>query len=73
MAEAQQPTVVGTQHFKMVFGTVVALTVLLLAIDLGLSFIQAPTDAQRSLAEGCGTLWKAGIGTVFGLIGGKVT
>jgi len=57
----------------MVFGTVVALTVLLLIINIGLSFMPAPTDAQRTLIEGCSTLWKAGIGTVFGLIGGKVT
>ena len=73
MAEQPRPIVLGAQHFKMVFGTVVALTVFLLLINLGLSFIQAPTDAQRTLIEGSGTLWKAGIGTVFGLIGGKVT
>lgn len=59
--------------FKLVFLTVLALTVLSLVAAVFLSFIDPPTEERSRLIETCSTTWKMGFGAVVGLIGGKTT
>lgn len=59
-------------HFKLVFLSVLALTVLTGAIFTGLAvFVAAPTNAQLTAIETTRTLMIAGFGVIFGLLGGK--
>jgi hypothetical protein len=60
--------------FKMAFLTVVAITVLAGATEIILAGRWTePTANQQSAFEAMGFAWKAGIGAIFGLLGGKVT
>ena len=68
------PPVLGvvTPMFKLVFLTVLGLTILSLAASFGLAVWADPTkDATRSLMETCSTTWKMGFSAIIGLIGGK--
>jgi len=67
-------TVVVTPTFKMIFFTVVALTVLAGLAQVGLAVMyENPTINQQAVFEGMGFAWKSGIGAIFGLLTGKVT
>lgn len=60
--------------FKLVFLSVLAITVgcgILLVLLPGLW--ESPTEPQKSALEAVGFGWKAGLGAIFGLLGGKVT
>jgi hypothetical protein len=60
--------------FKMAFLTVVAITVLAGVTEIILAGRWTePTANQQSAFEAMGFAWKAGIGAIFGLLGGKVT
>ena len=58
--------------FKLVFLTVVAITVLsfLAEVAMAQSWLPPSTD-QHSVIEAADFAWKAGIGAIFGLLGGK--
>lgn len=60
--------------FKLVFLTVLVLTVVFFATAVFLSYTlpESPTDAQETLFEGCDFAWKACLGAILGLLGGKV-
>ena len=59
--------------FKMVFLTIVALTVAAgIAQSFMAGFWTAPTPNEQSVFEGMGYAWKTGVGAIFGLLGGKV-
>ena len=59
--------------FNLVFGAVVALTVLARAAVIALAAIwTTPTANQQSAFEAAGFGWKAGLGAILGFIGGKV-
>ncbi len=61
-----------TPFFKLVFLTVLGLTVLSIGIDLFLVMaVSNPTEQAKSLIETCSTTWKMGFGAIVGLIGGK--
>jgi hypothetical protein len=61
-----------TPFFKLVFLTVLGLTVLSIVIDLFLvMLINNPSDQAKNLIETCSTTWKMGFGAIVGLIGGK--
>lgn len=60
-------------HFKLVFSTVVALTVLALVLDVLLSLFGGDTDQVRAATETCSTTYNMGFGAIVGLIGGKAT
>lgn len=64
-----------TPAFKLVFLSVIALTVLSLVgcFVLVLSLKEPLSDGVKGLIETCSTTWKLGFGAVVGLIGGKVT
>jgi len=60
--------------FKLVFLTVLVLTVIFFATAVFLSYTlpQTPTDSQVTLFESCDFAWKACLGAILGLLGGKV-
>jgi hypothetical protein len=65
-------TTVLTPFFKLVFLTVLGLTLLSIAIDLFLvMMVNNPSEQAKSLIETCSTTWKMGFGAIVGLIGGK--
>jgi hypothetical protein len=60
--------------FKWSLITVVAITVLSGLATIVIAGIWVhPTPDQQTTFEGFSFAWKAGIGAIFGLIGGKVT
>jgi hypothetical protein len=62
-----------TPRFKLVFTTVLAITILCLVLNL-LVVLMAPNGSQAaSLADTCSTAFKLGFGAIVGLVGGKVT
>ena len=70
----EQPTVsAASPHFKMVFLACLGITALCLIVMVAVAFIKEPTRLQENLFEYCKTIVSAGVGAIFGLIGGKVT
>ena len=67
------PPVVLSSHFKLIFLTVVGITVVagLLHVCLAGVWI-APTNNQQSAFESMGLAWKLGLGAILGLVGGKI-
>lgn len=65
--------VVVSPTFKLVFITVVVITVGcgMLEVVLAATWYTTTTN-QQSVFEAVGFAWKAGIGAIFGLLGGKI-
>jgi hypothetical protein len=62
-----------TPRFKLVFATVLAITILCLLLNLVI-VLAAPSGASAaSFADTCSTAFKLGFGAIVGLVGGKVT
>jgi hypothetical protein len=61
-----------TPAFKLVFFTVLGLSILSLVASFVLVLLPNPSDEAKRLAETCSTIFKLGCGTFFGLLGGKV-
>jgi hypothetical protein len=62
-----------TPRFKLVFATVLAITVLCLLLNLVI-VLAAPSGASaQAFADTCSTAFKLGFGAIVGLVGGKVT
>lgn len=60
--------------FKLVFLSVLLLTVLCGAAQLALASVwTVPSANQQDAFLAMGFAWKAGLGSIFGLLGGKVT
>lgn len=65
-AEALSPT------FKLVFLSVLGITLLTFAVHVALViFLDDPNAQAVTLIETCSTLTKAGFGAIVGLVGGK--
>lgn len=60
-------------HFKLIFSTVVAMTVLALVLNVLLALLGSDSDQVKAVAETCSTAYKMGFGAIVGLIGGKAT
>jgi hypothetical protein len=60
-----------TSTFKLVFSTVVGLTLLSGSTSVWLSFQEHLSPEQTRIFESCSTTWQMGTGAVFGLLGGK--
>jgi uncharacterized membrane protein YczE len=62
-----------TPAFKLVFCSVLGLTVLSLGVSvyLAIAYSPAPSEEIKRLIETCSTTWKMGFGAIVGLIGGK--
>lgn len=60
--------------FKLVFLGVLGITVLSVLLQIALAFVWSqPTPSQQATFESLGFGWKAGLGAIFGLLGGKIT
>ena len=71
-------TVALTPTFKLVFLSVLAITVIAIIISCPLAIMDRQADAMHQQAEGmkellatCLTTWKLGFGAMLGLLGGK--
>lgn len=60
--------------FKLIFLSVLTITILCGVGDIIMALIwSAPTPNQQSTFDALGFAWKAGVGAIFGLLGGKVS
>lgn len=60
-------------HFKLIFSTVAALTVLAMILNVLLAALGSESEQVRAAAEACSTTYKMGFGAIVGLIGSRVT
>ncbi|HEV7711816.1 MAG TPA: hypothetical protein VGP16_26750 [Asanoa sp.] len=61
-----------TPAFKLVFLTVLGLTVIAFATNVILVIaLKEPNEQAKTLIDTCSTITKAGFGAIVGLIGGK--
>jgi hypothetical protein len=60
-----------TSIFKLVFGTVVSLTLISGVTALRLASQEHLSVQQKQIIEHCEETWQTGIGAVFGLLGGR--
>ncbi len=60
-----------TPTFKLIFFTVLGLTILSLVVSFVLVMRETQTEETKRLAETCSTTWKLSFGAIVGLIGGK--
>lgn len=58
-------------HFKLIFITVVVLTLLALSLNVLLAIFATDSEQVRAAAEACSTTYKMGFGAIVGLVGGK--
>jgi len=58
-------------RFKLIFATVVALTVLALLLNVLLALCGDGSQAVQAAAETCSTTYKMGFGAIVGLLGAK--
>lgn len=62
-----------TSTFKLVFGTVVGLTMLSGGTAFRLAAQERLSPQQTRVFETCSATWQMGVGAVFGLLGSKAT
>jgi hypothetical protein len=62
-----------TSTFKLVFGTVVGLTMLSGGTAFSLAAQEQLSPQQTRVFETCSATWQMGVGAVFGLLGSKAT
>ncbi|WP_316234075.1 hypothetical protein [Bradyrhizobium sp. SZCCHNR1098] len=68
----RHPPILVAAHFRLVFLSVLAVTVLTGATFVALAvFVQSPTPAQLSAIDTTRAITLAGFGAIFGLLGGK--
>ncbi len=60
-----------TARFKLIFSTVVALTLLALIVNVLLAIFGSESEQVKAAAETCSTTYKMGFGAIVGLMGGK--
>ncbi len=61
-----------TSHFKLIFLSVLALTVFSLCGSLAVAlFTDKPSEAAKSVADTCLTIAQMGFGAMVGLLGGR--
>ena len=66
--------IVVSPTFKLIFLSVLGITIAAgIAQIIMASFWKVPTPPQQSVFDAMGFAWKAGIGAIFGLLGGKAT
>ena len=63
----------NTSTFKLVFGTVVGLTMLSGGTAFSLAAQEQLSPQQTRVFETCSATWQMGVGAVFGLLGSKAT
>lgn len=64
--------IVVTPAFKLVFLSVLGLTIALVIASICLAVFPTQTEAVKNVTGMCMTLCKSGFGAILGLLGGKV-
>ena len=67
----EPPRITLTPTFKLVFLSVLGLTILSLVVSIWLAEHPNPSEEMKRLIETCTTTYKMGFGAIVGLIGGK--
>ena len=57
-----------TPRFKLIYSTLVALTLLALALNVLLAVVGGDSDQIRTVTETCSTTYKMGFGAIVGLM-----
>ena len=57
-----------TPRFKLIYATLVALTLLALALHVLLALVGGDSDQIRTVTETCSTTYKMGFGAIVGLL-----
>jgi len=65
------PIITLSPQFKLIFLSVLSLTLLSLIASVVLVLFAKDSDEVKRLVETCSTTWKLGFGAMIGLIGGK--
>lgn len=66
--------IVGKSQFRMVFFTVVALTIVFFVAAATFAIVfEAPTPAQKEMLSHLNSAWQLCIGAIIGLLTGKVS
>jgi len=60
-----------TPAFKLVFLSVLSITVLSIVLSCPLALLGAASPEKSALLQACLTTWKLGFGAIIGLLGGK--
>jgi hypothetical protein len=62
-----------TPTFKLVFLSLLGITVLSIIVSCPLAITMGPnpSDTKKALFDACLTTWKLGFGAIIGLLGGK--
>lgn len=64
----------GARRFTLVFLSMLMVTVLCLASQVLLAALwPEPTQNQQGVSDALGFAWKTGLGSIVGLLGGRVT
>ena len=69
----EQKTYSFSRDFKLVFRTVLGLSLLLLFICIFLSYQEPLNPTQTEIFNNCSTLMKMGFGAIFGMFGGSIS
>ena len=66
------PPISVTPAFKLIFLSVLSLTILSLVVTIALAvFVKSPSASVQGTIDTCSTTYKMGFGAIVGLIGGK--
>lgn len=69
--QGKEPVTTVSPQFKLVFLSVLGLTLLAFVAILALAFVDDPAPPVTRFAETCDFAYKAGLGAIFGLLGGE--
>lgn len=74
MTNPQSPRVAAvSSHFKLVFLSVLGLTLVVFVTDVALVMaLTTPNDQAKSLMDTCTKIVLIGVGAIAGLLGGKL-
>ena len=73
-AATRRPRVVTftlTPAFKLVFLSVLGITLLSIVLSCSLAVMGEPNEEKSALVQALLTTWKLGFGAIIGLLGGK--
>ncbi|GIJ50031.1 hypothetical protein Val02_69170 [Virgisporangium aliadipatigenens] len=71
MDKGRTPDASVSPRFKLIFSTVVGLTVVSLILNVVLALFGGESAQVQAASEACSTAFKMGFGAIVGLIGGR--
>lgn len=73
LGHLSRPVRVVSPSFKIVFFSILGLTVLLIFIHVGLvCLVSVPTEAHGELVNTVSAAWRMSLGAIVGMLSGKV-